>query len=518
LTTFLYVTAGFAKRAGKLFAKAVIKKDNREVNNVKGGILWKSGSVRHAVTSMIRRQETLIPEWLPERLLSRFLTIGHAQSAEWEKICLRRYKKKESMEKIYFDNQSNTKIDERIFNAMKPYFFEDYGNPQSIYALGSVSKDAVEKARKEVAALIGAKPDEIIFTSCGTESNNLAVKGIVQAYKSSGKHIIVSSVEHFSVINPAKRLEKEGFDVTYLPVDKEGFVNEEELKKALRNDTVLVSIQHANSEVGTIQNIKKLAEIVKNYSKPGHFIAFHTDATASCGKIPVNAADMGVDALTIAASVMYGPKGAAALYLKKGVRIVPLLEGGVQENSRRAGTENVPAIVGFGAACYIAKEEMPKIVDATVQFRDMLIAELPKRIEHIYLNGPKENRLPGNVNFSIEFVEGEALFLMLDAKGIMAASGSACANKNLKISQVLTAMNVDVAVGQGSLLFTLSKFNNIKEINYVLDVLPEIVKKLRDMSPLYSHFLKTGERMKAGPGTDYDDHGHEHAGDECGIE
>jgi Cysteine sulfinate desulfinase/cysteine desulfurase and related enzymes len=406
------------------------------------------------------------------------------------------------MDKIYFDNQSNTKIDERIFNMMKPFFFEDYGNPQSIYSLGSVSKDAVEKARGQVAALIGANPNEIIFTSCGTESNNLAVKGIAQAYKSAGKHIIVSAIEHFSILNSAKRLEREGFEVTYLPVDSEGFVKEDELRKALKNDTVLVSIQHANAEVGAIQNIKKLVQIVKSGSKA----AFHTDAVASCGKIEVDVADLGVDALTIAASVMYGPKGAAALYLKKGVKIVPLLDGGVQENSKRAGTENVPAIAGFGAACYLAKEDMPDIV----RLSDMLIAELPKKIEHIYLNGPKENRLPGNVNFSVEFVEGEALFLMLDAKGILAASGSACANKNLKISHVLAAMNVDVAIGQGSLLFTLSKFNNTKEIDYVLEVLPEIVKRLRDMSPLYAHFIKTGERMKAGPGTDYDDHDHCH--------
>lgn len=414
------------------------------------------------------------------------------------------------MEKIYLDNQSNTKLDERIFNVMKPYFLEDYGNPQSIYSLGSVSKDAVEKARNEVADLIGASANEITFTSCGTESNNLAIKGIAQAYKTAGKHIIVSAIEHFSVLNPAKRLEKEGFEVTYLPVDNNGFVNEEELQKALRNDTVLVSIQHANPEAGAVQNIKKLAEIVKSKSKA----VFHTDAVASCGKIDVNVKDLGVDALTIAGSVMYGPKGAAALYLKKGTRIVPLLEGGVQENSRRSGTENVPAIAGFGAACRIAKEEMSKIVDDLVRFSDMLITELPKKIEYIYLNGPKENRLPGNVNFSIEFVEGEALFLMLDAKGIMAASGSACANKNLKISHVLTAMNVDVAVGQGSLVFTFSKFNSVKEIEYVLEVLPEIVQRLRDMSPLYSHFLKTGERMKAGPGTDYDDHDHDH----CHIE
>ena len=413
-----------------------------------------------------------------------------------------------NMKQIYLDNQSNTKIDERVFDVMKPYFFENYGNPQSIYSLGSISKDAVEKARKEVAGLIGANPNEIIFTSCATESNNLAVKGIAQAYKSFGKHIIVSAIEHFSVLNPVKRLAREGFEITYLPVDGRGFVKEEELQKVLRDDTILVSIQYANPEAGTIQNIKKLAQIVKGVSKA----VFHTDAVAACGKIDVNAADLGVDALTIAGSVMYGPKGAAALYLKKGVKIVPILEGGVQENSKRAGMENVPAIAGFGAACSIAKEEMSKTVNEIARLSNILIAELPKKIEHIYLNGATqgENRLPGNVNFSIEFVEGEALFLMLDAKGIMAASGSACANKNLKISHVLSAMNVDVAIGQGSILFTLSKYNTEEEINYVLEVFPDIVKRLREMSPLYSHFVKTGERMKAGPGTDYDDHDHCH--------
>ena len=418
------------------------------------------------------------------------------------------------MEKVYFDNQSNTRLDERIFNAMRPYLFEYYGNPQSIYSLGSLSKDAIEKAREEAAALIGADAGGIIFTSCATESNNLALKGIARARKISGKHVILSSIEHFSLLNPAKRLEKEGFEITYLGVDDKGFVKEDELEKALRPDTVLVSVQHANPEVGAVQNIKKLASIVKNKSGA----VFHTDAVASCGKIDIDVNDLGVDALTMASSVMYGPKGAAALYLRKGIKIVPLLEGGVQENSRRAGTENVPAIVGFGTACRIAKEEMRAVTGETARLSDILIAELPKKIEHIYLNGPEKNRLAGNVNFSIEFVEGEALFLMLDAKGIMAASGSACANKNLKISHVLTAMNVDVAVGQGSLLFTLSKFNNIKEVDYVIDALPPIVQKLRDMSPLYSHFLKTGERMKAGPGTDYDEHEHGHCLADGGTE
>ncbi|MDR2426370.1 MAG: cysteine desulfurase [Endomicrobium sp.] len=410
------------------------------------------------------------------------------------------------MKQIYFDNQSNTKIDENVFKAMKPYFLDYYGNPQSIYSLGSVSKNAVEEARKQVATLINIKPEEIIFTSCATESNNLALKGIADAYKKSGKHIIVSAIEHISILNAARRLEKDGFEITYLPVDKEGNIFEEELKKSLKNDTILVSIQTANPEVGTIQNIKKLVSIVKSQSKA----LFHTDAVSACGTIPIDAADFGVDALTFSASVMYGPKGAAALYLKKGVKITPQIEGGVQENSKRSGTENVAAIAGFAKACEIAKSEMVKNAEKMRNLRDKLISELPKKIPYIYLNGSKKNRLPGNINFSIEFVEGEALFLLLDAKGIMAASGSACANKNLKISHVLTAMNVDVAVGQGSILFTLSKYNSEEEIDYLIEEFPPVVQKLRDMSPLYSHFLKTGSRMKAGPGTDYDDNDHEH--------
>jgi cysteine desulfurase len=416
------------------------------------------------------------------------------------------------MKRVYLDNQSNTRLDERVFNAAKPFFLEYYGNPQSIYSLGAISKDALENARRQVAALINADPKEIIFTSCATESNNLAVKGIVDALKAKGKHIIVSEIEHFSIVNSVKRLQKEGFEVTYLPVDAKGNISQEDLKKALRKDTILVSLQYANPEVGTIQDIKTLVSIVKN-SRLNDFIVFHTDATSACGAIPIDVKDLDVDALTISASVMYGPKGAAAAYIKKGVKITPQIEGGVQENSRRSGTENIPAIVGFGKACEIAKEEMAKNSQHIRVLRDMLIARLPKKIEYIYLNGAtKENRLPGNVNFSIEFVEGEALFLLLDAKGIMAASGSACANKNLKISHVLEAMHVDVAVGQGSIAFTLSKFNTQEDIDYVLEEFPVIVKRLRDMSPLYSYFVRTGERKPAGPGTDYDNHDH------CDIE
>jgi len=271
----------------------------------------------------------------------------------------------------------------------------------------------------------------------------------------------------------------------------------------LRRDTVLVSVQHANPEIGTIQDIRRLASAVKQSSQGG-FIAFHTDAVSTCGTIHVDVEDLGVDALTFSSSVMYGPKGAAALYIRKGLKINPQIEGGVQENSRRSGTENIPAIVGFGKACEINKKEIVENSKFIRELRDKLIDGLPKKIKYVYLNGALENRLPGNVNFSIEFVEGEALFLLLDAKGIMAASGSACANKNLKLSHVLEATGVDAAIGQGSILFTLSKFNTGDEINFVLEEFPDIVGRLRNMSPLYSYFMQTGRRKTAGPGTDFD--------------
>ncbi|MDR2395122.1 MAG: cysteine desulfurase [Endomicrobium sp.] len=415
------------------------------------------------------------------------------------------------MKYIYLDNQSNTKLDKNVFDVMVPFFVDYYGNPQSIYSLGSISKDALDDARSKVASFINADINEIIFTSCATESNNLLVKGIAESLKNKGKHIIVSAIEHFSILNPLKRLQNDGFEVTYLSVDAKGNVNAQELKKSLRKDTILVSIQHSNPEVGTIQNIKDLVAIVKN-NKINDFVVFHTDAVSSCGFMPIDVKDLNVDALTFSSSVMYGPKGAAALYVKKEVKIVPQIEGGVQENSKRSGTENIPAIVGFGKACQIAKEKLVSNVQKIKGLRDKLINELPKKIEYIYLNGAIGNRLPNNVNFSIEFVEGEALFLLLDAIGIMAASGSACANKNLKISHVLSAMKVDVAVGQGSIVFTLSKYNTQEDIDYVLEEFPKIVSRLREMSPLYSYFLQTGKRKKAGPGTDFD---HEH--DHCHI-
>jgi len=412
------------------------------------------------------------------------------------------------MREVYLENQANTAIDERVLKEMLPYLREKYGNAQSINSLGAVSKDAIEKARKQVADLVSAKENEIYFTSCGSESNNLAVKGLAAAYMQKGKHIIVSAIEHFSVLYAARRLGQEGFEVTYLPVDKYGFVSPDDVKKAIRDDTILVSVQHANPEIGTIQPIEEISGVCREKK-----VLLHTDAICTCGTIPVDVNKLGVDLLSLSGSQFYGPKGAAALYIKRNVRIIPQIDGGVQENGRRAGTENVPAIVGLGCAAELAKNELDAGYKKMIRLRDRLITELPKKIEYIYLNGPTEKRLPNNINFSCEFIEGEGIFLLLDGKGIYVSSGSACANKALKMSHVLTAIKVDTAVGQGSILMTLSKHITDEDIDYVLAEFPPIVKKLRDMSPLYDYFQKTGKRHVAGPGTDYE-HEHEHEAEE----
>jgi cysteine desulfurase len=406
------------------------------------------------------------------------------------------------MKEIYFENHANTRIDERVFEEMLPYFRDYYGNAQSMHSLGFASKDAVEKARSQVAHLIGGKENEIYFTSCASEANNLAIKGLAEAYRHKGKHVIISEVEHFSVLYAARRLGQNGFDVTVLPVDRHGFVSPEDVKKAIREETILVSIQHANPEIGTIQPVAEIAAICREKSIP-----FHTDAVCTAGIVPLTVNDLGADLLTLSGSQFYGPKGAAALYIKKGIRIVPQIDGGIQENGRRAGTENVPAIVGFGKACEIDEQEMDGNYRHMLRLRNRLIAELPEKIPYIIVNGHPEKRLPNNVNISVEFVEGEGMFLLLDQKGIFVSSGSACASKALKMSHVLTAIKVDPAVGQGSILITLSKYNGDEDIDYLLDEFPPIVAKLRNMSPLYGYFQKTGERRAAGPGTDYE---HEH--------
>jgi cysteine desulfurase len=405
---------------------------------------------------------------------------------------------------IYFENHANTRVDERVIEVMLPYFREYYGNAQSIHSLGAHSRDAIEKARSQVAQLIGGKESEIYFTSCASEANNLAIKGVAQAYRQKGRHVIVSEIEHFSVLNAARRLSQQDFEVTLLPVDRDGLASPEDLQKAIREDTVLVSVQHANPEIGTIQPLAEIASLCRARN-----ILFHTDAVCTAGIIPLDVTSLGVDLLTLSGAQFYGPKGAAALYLKKGVRIVPQIDGGIQENGRRAGTENVPAIAGFGAACEIAGQEMDDNYRRLLRLRNRLMTALPEKIPYLYVNGHLEKRLPNNVNISVEFVEGEGMFLFLDQKGIYVSSGSACASKALKMSHVLTAIKVDTAVGQGSILLTLSRYNTDADVDYLLAEFPPIVARLREMSPLYSYFQKTGNRRAAGPGTDYE-HEHEH--------
>lgn len=398
------------------------------------------------------------------------------------------------MKKAYLDNHSCTKIDDRVCDEMLPYLKEHYGNPQSMHSLGDKSKDAMEKAREQVAKLISANASEIYFTSCASEGNNLAIKGIAEAYKKKGNHIIVSSIEHFSVLYSARRLEQQGFKVSYLPVDKYGLVSPDILEKEITDNTILVSIQHANPEIGTIQEIEELSKIAKNKG-----ILFHADAVCTAGIIPVNVNKLNIDLLTLSGTNFYGPKGASALYIRKGIKIIPQIDGGVQEGGRRAGIENVPAIVGLGKAAELVNNEIEENYKKMIKLRNKLINDLPKKIEYVYLNGHPKIRLPNNINFSIEFIEGEGMLLFLDEKGIYLTSGSACTSRALKMSHILSAIELDAALAQGSLLMTLSKYNTDEDIDYILEELPKVVKKLRDMSPLYAYFLKTGKRKEAGP-------------------
>ncbi len=413
---------------------------------------------------------------------------------------------KNSFKKIYFDNIASTPLDTRVKEVMLPYLDELYYNPQSNYSLGYKIKEDIEKARNQVAKLINAQPKEIVFTSSGSESNNLAIKGSLQAIKGelSKKHIITTKIEHYSVLHPIKSFERQGCRVSYLSVDKYGLISLEDLENEINKDTVLVSIQYANSEIGTIQNIQEISKIVKSKN-----ILFHIDAVAACGQIPVDVKKLNVDLLSLSGTQFYGPKGAAALFIKTGVRIMPQIEGGIQEGGRRAGTENVAAIIGFGKAAELAILEMEERTKKILSLRNKLISDLPKKVAYLYLNGHLTQRLPNNVHCAIEFIEGEAMMMLLDNLGILVSSGSACASKALKASYVLTHIGLDSAVAQGSLLFSLGKDNTEKDIDYVLEQLPGVVSRLREMSPLWSYFHKTGKRQEAGPGTDYE-HLHEH--------
>ncbi len=392
------------------------------------------------------------------------------------------------MRKVYLDNASTTPLFPEVREVMLPYLGEAFGNPSSLHEWGDTAREAIEVAREQVAQLIGADAERIIFTGSGTESNNFAVKGLALAQQKKGKHVVVSAIEHFSVLHSAKTLEKWGFEMSELPVDKHGVVDPEDVRKSIRDDTVLVSIMHANGEVGTIEPIKEIAQITKEKG-----VVFHTDAVATAGTIPIDVKGLGVDALSLAGTQFYGPKGVGALWVRKGVRIMPLLDGGVQEGGLRAGTENVPAIVGLGKAAELAETNMTARIERLSYLRNRLLTELPANIDHVVVTGHPQNRLPGHVSFCVEFIEGESMLMLLNIQGVAVSSGSACTSRALKASHVLIAMGLPHALAQGSLLFGLGIDNTPEDIDYVLEVLPPIVDRLRQMSPLYSKFTKTSQ-------------------------
>ncbi len=381
------------------------------------------------------------------------------------------------MKTIYMDHVATNPLHPEVLDAMMPYFREIFGNPQSIYEPGIRAKEAVENARAGTAALINAKPKEIIFTSSGAEANNFALKGIAYAGRNRGTHIIVSKIEHHSVLNPARFLEKSGFAVTYVPVDKYGTVDPDDVKKAITKETILISVIHASPEIGTIQPVEEIGRIAAERG-----IVFHVDAVASAGNIPVDVRALNVDLLTFAAHQFYGPKGAGALYVKEGTRIVPLIYGGIQEGGRRAGTENVPAIVGMGKAAEIARRDMQKRMDHVTPLRDRVIDGALK-IDRVTLTGHPEKRLPGHASFVVEYIEGEAMLLLLAGKGIYSASGSACSSKALKASPVLISIGIPAHLAQGSVVFTLGEGTTGEDIDYFNETFPQVISRLREISP-----------------------------------
>ncbi|MFC2020987.1 cysteine desulfurase family protein [Chloroflexota bacterium] len=395
------------------------------------------------------------------------------------------------MRKVYLDNAATTPLLPEVREAMLPYLGEAFGNPSCIHEWGDAAREALETSREQVANLIGANAEEIIFTGSGTESNNFAIKGLALAQQKKGKHIVISAIEHFSVLHSAMTLEKWGFELSLVPVDKYGVVNPEDVQKAMRDDTILVSVMHANGEVGTIQPIKEIAKLTR-----GKGVVFHTDAVSTAGTIPVNVKDLGVDALSLAGNQFYGPKGVGALWVRKGVRIMPLLDGGIQEGGRRAGTENISAIAGLGKAAELATASIEARVEHLTRLRDRLLKELPLKVDHVVVTGHPQLRLPGNTSFCVEFIEGEAMLMLLNAQGVAVTSGSACTSRALKASHVLIAMGLSHAIAQGSLLLSFGLDNTDKDVDYILEVLPPVVDKLRQMSPLYDKFIKASKGGK----------------------
>jgi cysteine desulfurase len=383
--------------------------------------------------------------------------------------------------KIYLDYAATTPCDTQVLKAMEPYFFDKFGNSSSIHAFGQDAKKAIEDSREILAAFLGAKADEIVFTSGGTESNNAAIMGVAYALEKKGNHIITSSIEHHAITEPCKLLEKHGYSVTYVKVDKYGTVSPDDVQKAITDKTVLISIMHANNEIGTIQPIAEIGKIARAKG-----IYFHVDAVQTVGHIPANVDQLNVDLLSLSAHKFYGPKGVGALYVRKGTRIEPFLRGGDQEKGKRASTHNTPGIVGLGRAIELCRDKMEEEARFQAGLRDRLIKGLPEKISDIYLNGHPTQRLPNNVNFSIKYIEGESILLNLDMLGIAASTGSACTSTSLEPSHVLLAIGLAHEIAHGSLRMTLGRWTKKEDIDYLLEKLPAVVEKLRAMSPLYN--------------------------------
>lgn len=381
---------------------------------------------------------------------------------------------------IYMDHSATSPVDPEVFEAMKPYFTDSFGNASTLYSLGREGKKAMESAREEVASIIGAETKEIIFTSGGTESDNIAILGTAYKLKRKGNHIITSDIEHPAVDETCKYLEKNGFKITYLPVYKDGIVKVKDLENAITDKTILITIMHANNEIGTMQPIAEIGKIARENK-----IYFHTDAVQTVGKIPINVDDLNVDMLSLSAHKLYGPKGVGALYMKQGVRIEPIMYGGGHEKGIRPGTENVPGIVGLGKACSIAKENLQRDAQRLISLRDMLIDGVLSEIEESYLNGHKTKRLPNNANFRFTGIEGESLILHLDGKGIATSTGSACSSTKLEPSHVLMAIGLKEVEAHGSLRISLGHENTEEDIIYTISAIKEVVEKLRKMSPLW---------------------------------
>lgn len=389
---------------------------------------------------------------------------------------------------IYMDNAATTQVYPEVFDAMKPYFTEFYGNPSSIYSFAGNSKKAVEDARKTIADFLGARTEEIHFTGGGSESDNWALKATADAYANKGKHIITSKIEHHAILHTCEYLEKKGFEVTYLDVDENGFVNPADVEKAIRPDTILVSIMTANNEIGTIEPIAEIGKIAKD-----HGVLFHTDAVQAFGHIPMNVDEMNIDMLSASGHKINGPKGIGIMYIRKGVKIGSFVHGGAQERQRRAGTHNVPGIVGIGKAVELARDNMKERMEYETKLRDHLISRVMEEIPYAKLNGDKVKRLPNNVNVCFRFIEGESMLILLDQNGVCGSSGSACTSGSLDPSHVLLAIGLPHEIAHGSLRLTLSEKNTMEEVDFTVDKLKGIIERLRSMSPLYEDFVKNNK-------------------------